>query len=221
FAIALILNAKKGISALQLQRDLGIGSYKTAWRMLQLIRSAMIDQSTSSYFSHILEMDETYIGGKPRKIFGEEQPKNKRGRGTNKTPVVGIIDRENKRVFARIATVDENGRTLTGKQLLAIIQEVCLIPETTVITDDLHSYRIFKQLYKHQRIDHQKAFAIGDTHTNSIESFWALLKRGIVGVYHTISVKHMQKYLNEFSFRYNNREGMPAFNLVLKQSLSL
>src|SRR5690606_26469642 len=76
FAIALILNAKKGISALQLQRDLGIGSYKTAWRMLQLIRSAMIDQSTSSYFSHILEMDETYIGGKPRKIFGEEQPKN-------------------------------------------------------------------------------------------------------------------------------------------------
>lgn len=122
-AISLITNARKGISACQLMRDLEIGSYKTAWRMLRLIRKAMVDTDMKKYFQDIVEIDETYIGGKPHRNF-HLKSKAKRGRGTNKQPVVGVVDRENKKVHAEVATPNEAGQKLTGKQLLDILNRV-------------------------------------------------------------------------------------------------
>lgn len=126
YAIHMFLNGKKGISGLQLQREIGV-TYKTAWRMLQQIRIAMGNVEHKEFVDTIIEMDETYVGGKPRKENNHKDdgdgggsalasPKNKRGRGTSKTPVVGVIDRTNKIFYAKVATPNEEGKHLTAKQ---------------------------------------------------------------------------------------------------------
>ncbi len=115
YAIHLFLNSKKGISGLQLQREIGV-TYKTAWRMLQQIRLAMGNVEHKDFIDTIVEIDETYIGGKPRKNNNHDDDDthtNKRGRGTSKTPVVGIVDRLNKQVYAKIAMPNEEGKKLT------------------------------------------------------------------------------------------------------------
>jgi len=117
YAIHLFLNGKKGISGLQLKREIGV-TYKTAWRMLQQIRIAMGNSEQQEFFDTIVEIDETYIGGKPRKSNKKDDDNNdppKRGRGTKKTPVVGVIDRENKQVFAKVAMSNPKGQKLTAK----------------------------------------------------------------------------------------------------------
>lgn len=113
---------KKGISGLQLQREIGV-TYKTAWRMLQQIRMAMGNAEHKEFVDTIVEIDETYVGGRPRKENehnndNDNKPSNKRGRGTDKTPVVGVIDRNNKKVFAKVAMPNEEGKKLTAKQLM-------------------------------------------------------------------------------------------------------
>ena len=130
YAIHLFLNGKKGISGLQLQREIGV-TYKTAWRMLQQIRLAMGNAENQEFFDTIVEIDETYVGGKPRKSneHDDDAPKGtgtgaKRGRGTDKTPVVGMIDRNNKKVFAKIAMPNGEGKKLTAKQLMDILKVV-------------------------------------------------------------------------------------------------
>jgi len=215
-AISLILNAKKGISALQLKRDLGIGSYKTAWRMLRLIRKAMVNKQEQQYFYSIVEIDETYIGGKPRKFSKD----NKRGRGTKKVPVIGVVNRETKEVYAKIAEPNAEGKKLTGKQLLAVLKEASNEYMTTVMSDEFRSYNILKSTeYKHFVVDHTKEFVSGNIHTNTIESFWALLKRGLYGIYHHVSQKYLQEYVNEFCFRYNNRNEQQAFDVILNKAM--
>lgn len=146
YAIHLFLNGKKGISAMQLQREIGV-TYKTAWRMLQQIRIAMGNKEDEQFFETIVEIDETYVGGKPRKDNNHDNdddlPKNKRGRGTNKTTVVGVIDRENKRIYARVAKPNKEGKKLTGKQLLEILNKACKDGgNNTVITDEFRGYNI-------------------------------------------------------------------------------
>jgi hypothetical protein len=126
-----ILNGRKGISSLQLQRDTVINR-KTAYRILKQIRLAMGTAQADKIFDAIVEIDETYIGGKPRKGGG------KRGRGTSKTPVVGIKARNDKQVYAVVALPNEQGQKLTGKQLLVILNKVCA-KETIVISDDFWS----------------------------------------------------------------------------------
>lgn len=214
YAIHLFLNGKKGISGLQLKREIGV-TYKTAWRMLRQIRFAMGNVKNRETFEAIIEMDETYVGGKPRKGNNNN---NKRGRGTKKTPVVGIIDRNKKKVYAKVAMPNKEGKKLTGMQLLSILNEVCK-QDATVITDEFTGYNILKRT-NHIRlmIDHSKGYADGFIHTNNVESFWATLKRGVYGIYHHISVKYLQNYVNEFCFRYNNRE-CNMFDMVLKQSI--
>jgi len=214
-AISLILNAKKGISACQLMRDLDIGSYKTAWRMLKLIRKAMVDNDMRGYFTNIVEMDETYIGGKPPKFPGKVNLA-KRGRGTKKQPVIGVMDRDNKKVYAKVATVDKDGRKLSGKQLMEVLEEVCINKPIALMTDEFTGYSSFKSKgYNHKVVDHSKQFTKGFTHTNTIESFWAILKRGVYGIYHKISAKYLQQYINEFCFRYNNRDETIAFDSIV------
>jgi len=226
YAIHLFLNGKKGISGLQLQREIGV-TYKTAWRMLQQIRIAMGNAEQKEFFDTIVEIDETYVGGKPRKRNKKNDDDNdntpdppKRGRGTKKTPVVGVIDRENKQVYAKIAMPNKDGKKLTAKQLIDILKTVSKQENNnTIITDEFRGYDpLTKNNFVHLRVDHSQAFTEGDIHTNNIESFWATLKRGIYGIYHHISVKYMQRYVDEFCFRYNNRE-KDMFNLVLKQGV--
>lgn len=220
YAIHLFLNGKKGISALQLQREIGV-TYKTAWRMLRQIRTAMGNASQKEFFDTIIEMDETYVGqdrnGNPKNPTGGAKP---RGRGTSKTPVVGAIDRYNKRIFARVSLPDKDGHRLTFKQLVGILEQVSK-PENgnTIITDEYRGYnKLNSANYVHLRVNHHETYANGEVHTNNIESFWATLKRGIYGIYHHISVKHMQKYVDEFCFRYNNR-GFDMFSMVLGQAI--
>lgn len=218
-AISLVLNAKKGISALQLMRDLGLGSYKTAWRMLRLIRIAMVDEDMKKYFQEIVEMDETYIGGKPKKFSKE----NKRGRGTNKQPIIGVMDRLERKVFCKVAKKNEEGKQLSSKQLIDVLEEVCIRKKDLwVMTDEFRSYSPLKRSgWNHGVVDHSIEFVSGDVHTNTIESFWAILKRGVYGVYHNISSKYMQQYINEFCFRYNNRDENQAFDFIVNKAMTI
>ncbi len=222
YTINLMLIAKKGISAMQLQREIGC-TYKTAWRMLSMIRKAMGNEEQKQLFEAIVEIDETYAGGKPRKFNNPEiKQDNKRGRGTSKTPIVGVKDRTTKCVHVKVALPNKEGKKLSGKQLLNVLLECCK-PGATVMTDEFRSYGIldkkdsqFNRFY----INHTEAFVKGNVHTNGIEGFWSLFKRGFYGVYHQMSLKHMQNYLNEFSFRQNNlNNGGDVFGLLVKQCI--
>ena len=213
FALNLVIIARKGISGLQLQRELGMKSYKGAFRMLRLIRAAMGTESHKDTFEAIVEIDETYVGGKPRKENtrkGTVIKKAKRGRGTNKTPVVGVVERSSGRIHAVIAMPNKEGKKLSGKQLLSILDEVCK-KNTTVMTDQLASYGILdgktEKKYIHVKVDHSMTYSLSDgKHTNGIESCWAILKRGVYGIYHHVSVKHLQEYVDEFCYRLNHRD---------------
>ena len=226
YAIHLFLNSKKGISGYQLQREIGV-TYKCAWRILKQIRLAMGNAETQEFIGSLVEMDETYVGGKPRKVKSKKDeddndtPKLKRGRGTKKNVVVGCIDRENKTVYAQVMIKNKEGKKLTGKQLLEVLDQVAQ-QKSTVISDEFKGYNILskKSSYIHLKIDHSKGYvAEGNVHTNTIESFWGTLKRGIVGIYHHVSTNYLQTYIDEFCFRSNNRDNTEMFNLLLKQSI--
>ena len=229
YAIHLFLNGKKGISGYQLMREIGV-TYKTAWRMLRQIRQAMGNQENKEFIDTIIEIDETYIGGKPRKENDHDDNNsgtgNKRGRGTDKTPVVGVADRINKQIHAKVALPNDQGQKLTGKQLLNILEEVCTT-KNFIFTDEFSGYNILNQTsHVHFTVDHKEAFVDGFIHTNNLESFWATLKRGILGIYHHVSVEYLQNYVNEFCFRYNNRNHPnrtnPAmFDMILKQAIMI
>jgi len=223
YAIHLFLNGKKGISAMQLQREIGV-TYKTAWRMLQQIRLAMGNSEQKEFFNTVVEIDETYVGGKQRKGKDKDDDDDftppKRGRGTKKTPVVGVVDRNNKQVYTKVAPPNNKGQKLTAKQLIEILKAVSKQENGNIImTDEFRGYDpLTRNNFVHLRIDHSKAFSDGDIHTNNAESFWAILKRAVYGIYHHVSVKYLQRYVDEFCFRWNNRK-IDMFNMVLKQSI--
>lgn len=216
-AINFVCNNKKSLSALQLQREIG-GAYQTSWRMLHQIRKAMAANKNKELFKAIVEVDETYVGGKPKK--GKNKSKPLRGRGTNKTPVVGVVERDTGKVYAKVALPNKEGKKLSGKQLLNIINEA-VNKDAMIVTDEFTGYKILDKEPEriHLTIDHSKEYARGNIHTNTIEGFWALFKRGIIGSYHHISVKYMQNYVNEFSFRYSNRKNKNIFDLIVKRSV--
>lgn len=222
-AINFVCNNKKSLPALQFQREIG-GSYKTSFRMLHQIRKAMdTSKDTKDLFEMIVEVDETYVGGKPRKTGNKEtESKTKRGRGTKKVPVVGVLERETGRVHAKVAMPNKNGQKLTGKQLLNVINEA-VGKNATIMTDEFKGYKVLDKLNESNRIhlvvDHSKEYANGWIHTNGIEGFWSLLKRGIIGSYHKVSVKYLQAYVNEFSFRYSNRKNPDIFDLIMKRTI--
>jgi transposase-like protein len=229
YAIHLVLNDKKGISSYQLEREIGV-THKTAWRMLRLIRESMGNTDMTKAFECFVEIDETYIGGRPRKQNlkldkkGNPIPKvkAKRGRGTDKTPVVGVKERGTNKVYAQVALPNEKGQKLTGKQLLAILDKVCK-DGTTVASDDFRSYGILDRKdvkrFIHVTVNHSLGqFSAGNgVHTNNIENFWSLIKRQWVGTHHHYSVKYMQGYIDEMCFRQNNRKNNKAFDTLLGQ----
>ena len=219
-AISIIINAKKGISARQLGRDLNINK-DTAWRISMKIREAMTQIDQRRLLTGIVEADETYVGGKPRKGGpkngnGSGGEKLKRGRGTKKTPVVGLVERNGK-----IKVKSFHNKPLTSKNLKALIRENIDIGKSTLFTDEYKGYLGIKHIMPHKTVDHSVWYVDGDIHTNTIESFWALLKRGIVGQYHKVSIKHLPKYIDEFSYRWNHRKDKPAdiFSLTLQRAV--
>lgn len=228
YAMNLVIISRKGISALQLKRELGMGSYQSAWRMLHQIRKAMESEEYKETFEAIVEIDETYVGGKPRKDNNHSddnkdnnnENKQKRGRGTSKTPVIGVKERNTGKVHAVVANYNEEGKQLSGKQLFNVLKKVCKT-NTTVMTDQFSGYNILDKKndcnFVRLKIDHTVAYSLGDgIHTNGIESFWAVLKRGVYGVFHNVSVKYMQKYVNEFCYRLNHRDNNEAFASLVK-----
>ena len=159
YAINLELVSRKGISALQLKREIGV-TYKTAWRMLKQIRIAMGNKDMSKTFEAIVEIDETYVGGKPRKqnknnkdnnSQDDKNNNNKRGRWTSKTPIIGIKERNTKRVYAKVALPNKENKKLTGKQLFSVLEKVCK-DNTTVMIDDFKVYNILNEINKNNFI---------------------------------------------------------------------
>jgi transposase-like protein len=188
---------KKGVSALQLQRNLGLGSYKSAWHLAHRIRAAMRQEPLAGMLKGIIEVDETYVGGKPRKGDG----KHKRGRGTEKTPVLAIVQRNGKAVSKPIDVVN-------SANLKSAVNEV-VSRQSTIMSDDCHSYCGIGKGFDggHKSVNHSAGeYANGDITTNTVESYFALLKRGIHGVFHHISKKHLHRYCDEFACRWNNRD---------------
>ncbi len=201
YAIYLMSETRCGISAKQIERELGV-TYKTAWRMFKQIRSVLVQDDGP--LSGTVEIDEAFIGGKAKWKHGK-RPKGMRGGSVGKTPVHGYAQRKTDdapaRVMANVLS-DTTGDTL----LPAVAAHV--LPATTVYTDEWRPYgHLGRMGYRHSRVRHeQKVYVEGDVHTNTIEGFWSLLKRGLVGVYHGVSTKHLQSYVDEYVFRYNNRE---------------
>lgn len=191
YAIFLMASTRTGISAKQLQRELGV-TYKTAWRMFSQIRK-LLAQNEAFLFGEI-EADETYIGGK--------RP-GKRGRGAaGKTPVFGMVERGG----PAVVKTTPNVKAMT---LLPIItQHVPLRNEATIYTDELMSYRRLTMMgYKHEAVAHAaKEYVAGNAHVNNVESLWSTVKRGMDGVHHSVSPQHLQSYLDAYVFRYNGRQ---------------
>lgn len=210
-AVTLILNAKKGISARQLARDLDVNK-NTAWYMAMRIRKSMIQQR--QLLQGIVEMDECYIGGKPRKGKKNDDGPPKRGRGTKKTPVVGMAERGGS-VTAKVATKKQ----LKGKSLSDLVRWSVDTQNSVLITDEYKGYLGIKRFMPHKVINHQVWYVDGDIHTNTIEGFWALLKRGIVGQFHKVSIRHLPKYLDEFCFRYNHRNDSDMWALAIANAV--
>ncbi len=212
--ISLMLNAKKGLSACQAARDIELRR-PTVWCMMHRIRNGMKDNA--DLLSGIVEMDETYVGGKPRKENkkdddGNDKPSNPRGRGTKKTPVVGMVEREGE-VRTQVASKYE----LKAKDLRKIVHNNINIRNALLVTDEYMGYNNMNATIPHLSVNHSYEYVNGDIHTNTIESFWAILKRGITGQFHWVSKKYLQNYLYEFEFKYNNRinKGNVTFESLL------
>ena len=189
YAMYLMGSTRCGISAKQIQRETSV-TYKTAWRMFKQIRSLLSESFQLE--GPTVEMDETYYGGRVR---GQGKGIQKR----NKIRVAGIVERQGK-VIAK--TAEQVG----SQQLLDMAKEH-ILPDSTVYTDEALAYNHLGNMgYQHKRIHHSaKVYVMGDIHTNTIEGFWSLVKRGIGGVYHAVGSAYLQTYLDEYAYRYNRR----------------
>lgn len=190
-AIYLLCSSKKGMSAHQLHRMLGV-TYKSAWFMVHRIRYAMSQPPLSNKLKGIIEADETYIGGKG---------KGKRGRGAEKKEVIfTLVERNGEIRSTHVANV-------TATTLKKAIREN-VDKESTIMTDTFRSYKgLDKEFKNHYTVEHgEKEYVRGIVHTNTVEGYFSLLKRGITGSYHHVSKQHLPFYINEFDFRYNYRK---------------
>ena len=203
--ISMMLNARKGISSKQISRDIHV-TYKTAWFSAMRVRCAMLDQA--DMLEGIVEMDEAYIGGKPRMRYNQaglskltiRREKPKRGRGTSKIPVVGIVERDG-RVVTKIQ------EELNSQEMLKLLKRYVRLDRTIVMTDEARFYNKFDNVIQHLSVNHGKKEYVKDgiIHTNTIEGFWSIVKNGIRGQYHVLSKKYLPFYLAEFAYKYNRR----------------
>ena len=202
-AFHLMTSSKKGVSALQLQRNLGLGSYRSAWHLAHRIRLSMKEDPLVKLLQGTVEVDETYVGGKPRKenTGNSDKPKNKRGRGTDKTPVMALVERSGNAFSKPIEHV--NAKTLKGA-IRSLVQK-----DSIIMTDEWKSYIGIGKEFKggHETVNHSEGeFVRGYVSTNTVESYFSLLKRGVMGIFHHLSKGHLHRYCDEFSFRWNYRK---------------
>lgn len=209
-AIYLITSHKKGISSLQLSKDIGV-TQKTAWFILHRLRLATRIKSFNEPLKNTVEVDETYIGGKERKKRWSRRRRKTQGRTLEtKTPVLGLVERKGRIKAFKIENVKRS--TLHKK----VIDNVVF--GSKIMSDDFKSYRKLDMAYKHDFIAHSEfQYVRGECHTNTIEGFFSLLKRSILGIYHFVSPKHIERYLVENTFRYNTKRETEEnrFNLLL------
>ena len=259
YAFAIISDAKKGVSAMQIHRNLGI-SYKTSWRMCHTIRELM-DEPIEK-LNHIVEMDAAYVGGKPRKgayiknrddlwlpqkqkierlmedqkeerkDIREQMSKTKNkfdyevdaykkplpdevpkaGKGTKKIPIVGIVQR-NGNVIAEVMM------NITKKELFKLVKDTVDTDKSVLLTDKDPSNKKLGEIIDHIAVNHKLLYSYKGVNTNSIESFWAIIKRGLHGQYHHVSAKYLPKYVQEFVFKYNNRNHDDMFETLVFNSI--
>jgi len=214
-AMYLMSSTRCGISAKQIQRETGV-TYKTAWRMFKQVRSLMSDGDLQLE-GPTVEVDESYFGGVRKGNRGRPMAGDRK-----KTPVIGIVQRQGK-VLAKVI------KNAGHEELLGAIRKH-VVPGSVIYTDDYQIYHGISKLrdadgkpanYKHYRIRHKTGRYVkdGHIHTQSVEGLWSLIKRGIGGVYHSVSPKYLQTYLNEYTFRYNRRfDGNLQFKSVLARA---
>lgn len=198
---------KKGISSIQLAKDVGI-TQKSAWFLLQRLR-AVLGNEKHEKLSGKVELDEAYVGGKNKNRHHDKKVKNSQGRSyKDKTPVFGMFERDGKLRAMVIAAA-------SGKVLRPIVYSNIEMG-STLMTDEFNVYRDFESNYTRKVVEHGKGkYVDGDCYTNTLEGFWSHLKRGITGIYHWASRKHLDKYVQEFVFKYNYR------NLGAQQQMDL
>jgi transposase-like protein/ribosomal protein L37AE/L43A len=207
--IHLMLVSKKGMSARQLWRYMGFGSLKTAWYMCHRVRVALVENPEQ--LGGIVEVDETFVGG-----LAKNRHKNKRGDGSGGTGGAGkaIVVGAVKRKGNVVARVIDNVRADT---LTAFVREAVSHKVSLLCTDQWVGYKHLDKEYPHQTIDHAAGeYVVGAVHTQTIEGFWSLIKRGMIGTYHRVSKKYLPLYVAEFQFRYNNRENADIFGTAIE-----
>ncbi len=202
--VHLMFASKKGMSALQIQRMMGFGSYETAHSMCHKIRAALIDPTVR--LGGIVEMDSTLIGGKD---FNRHFNKRVHHPSKGKTPIIGAVER-NGNVVARVL------KQVTSQTMLDFVNEAISNKVSLLATDSWVGYSDYLRRFPHEMVDHsKKQYVIGAVHTNTIEGFWSIFKRGVVGTFHKMSAKYMPLYVAEFQFRYNNRFNPDMFGTAI------
>jgi transposase-like protein len=218
-AVYMMVESKKGISANQLKRTLEV-SYRTAWYLCHRIRKAL--ETEDSYLRGVVEVDETWVGGNISRGDGRKQgtgaPRIPGGNKRNKTLVIGAVQRGGE---VRLKADPDKGAFPNRKRLGQFLR-ANIGGDAVVYTDEHPAYPalLAKQGNEHATVPHKSdVWIVGDVHTNGIEGAWSLFKRSVVGSYHQLSCKHMNAYLDEFEFRYNNRENPYIFRDAMKMML--
>jgi transposase-like protein len=215
--IHMMLTSKKGISALQICRVMGFGSYKTAHLMCSKIRVALGNVEFKQLVG-VVEVDETFVGGKAKNKHKDKRGyRNGTGGGgprggiaSGKAVIVGAVSRKGNVVAKVIQNVD-------SASLLGFIREAVSTKVSLVCTDAWRSYKPLSKEFPHGVVDHRAGeYVVGAVHTQTIEGFWSLVKRGIVGTFHKVSHKYLPLYVNEFEFRYNNRMNPDIFGAAIR-----
>jgi hypothetical protein len=202
----LMLTSKKGMSALQIMRYMGFGSYKTAWGMCHKIRAALLEPEKK--LGGIVEVDETWIGGKDKNKHVSKRGKGGKHAPSTKTAVIGAVTRKGT-VIARVLD------SVTKDVCQSFVREMVSNKVSLLASDEHRGYSSLTE-YPHKTVMHSaREYVCGSVHTNTIEGFWSIMKRGIVGSYHKVSAKYLPLYVAEFQFRYNNRNNSDIFGAAI------
>jgi transposase-like protein len=209
----MLVNCKNGISSWEIHRAIGV-TQKSAWFMLQRGRLAMQDDLTGGKLGGEVEIDETFIGGKARNMHKRDKRRKglKGGGAAGKAIVLGLLERDGK---VRATVIPDRTKTVMQENVRPHVEA-----GSRIYSDEAGSYWRMDNEYAHEIVNHAEAYVVGNVHTNGLENFWSLLKRGLSGTYISVEPFHLFRYIDEQAFRFNNRNGMndgDRFNEVMKQ----